>query len=80
VPPAAGEKLHVWAVVGGGQLVELRVLALRGEAHGLRALRREARTGPELAEAGDALLLFRTHADARTARPAARRTISEGPF
>jgi hypothetical protein len=72
VPPAAGARLHVWAAVGGGQLVELRVLALRGEAHALRALRRDTRTGPDLANAGDALLLFRTHADPRLAAPPAR--------
>lgn len=60
--PAAGERLRVWACPAGGPLVELRVVALRGEAHPLRALRREARGGPDLAEAGDALLLFRRHA------------------
>jgi len=60
-PPAAGDRLHVWASLAGGPLVELRVVALRGAAHALRALRREARGGPELAEAGDALLLFRRH-------------------
>lgn len=61
-PAAEGERLRVWANLAGGQIVELRVLALRGEAHALRALRRESRTGPDLAEAGDALLLFRRHA------------------
>ncbi|MBN1770525.1 MAG: hypothetical protein JXB32_04625 [Deltaproteobacteria bacterium] len=60
-PPAEGERLHLWASLGPGHLVELRVLALLGESHPLRALRRDTRTGPELAEAGDALLVFRTH-------------------
>jgi|GEM_PF-2341339 len=60
-PPAGEDRLRVWASLAGGSLVELRVVALRGEARALRALRRETRGGPDLAEAGDALLVFRKH-------------------
>jgi hypothetical protein len=46
----------------------------------LRALRRDARSGPELAEAGDALLLFKTHGQPAAAAPAARRGPLEDAF
>ena len=84
VPPCEGTRLHVWASLGGGRLVELRALGLRGESHALRALRRETRGGPDLAEAGDALLILRTHGQAPTAAPApasaARRTPLDDAF